>query len=413
MDRLSYVLNRYRGLISPLIRRQLTVSKFPIYEGLKIVSISLYQINLPLHEKSYKWSGGNSVDYFDSTVVQIETNDKNITGYGENTPLGPAYLPAYAQGTRCGIEMIAPSLIGCDPTQLNRINTIMDKALKGHPYVKSAIDMACWDILGKVANLSVCELLGGRYGDSFQLYRAISQDTPENMARNVEKYYFEDNYRIFQLKVGGCPHDDIFRIKAVRKFLDSVSIRNEKVGEHIPLICDANTGWKMHEAVQVVNAVKDLNVYIEQPCLTYTECLSVRKISSLPMILDECMDDIGVLTKIISDHAADAINLKISKVGGLTKARAIRDLAVQAGIPMNIEDTWGGDIVTSAIAHLAHSTPPELLLCSTDFNSYGPVCIAKTTANRINGRMAAPITPGLGVEPNFDVLGKPKIVINK
>lgn len=71
----------------------------------------------------------------------------------------------------------------------------------------------------------------------------------------------------------------------------------------------------------------------------------------------------GVLAKIISDKSADVINLKISKVGGLTKARAIRDLAVSAGISMNVEDTWGGDIVTAAIAHLAHSTPDDYLFC--------------------------------------------------
>jgi cis-L-3-hydroxyproline dehydratase len=177
----------------------------------------------------------------------------------------------------------------------------------------------------------------------------------------------------------------------------------------MPLLCDANTGWQRHQAMLVINAVKDLDVYIEQPCLSYDECLSVREHCSLPMVLDECMDDIGVLVKILADRAADVINLKISKVGGLTKARAIRDLAVASGIPMNIEDTWGGDIVTAAISHLAHSTPPNLLFCSTDFNSYGPKKIAETSAVRKNGRLAAPLEPGLGVEPIMSELGSPVI----
>lgn len=169
---------------------------------------------------------------------------------------------------------------------------------------------------------------------------------------------------------------------------------------------------QMHEAIQVINAVKDLDVYTEQPCLTYEECLSVRGMSPLPMVLDECMDDIGVLVKIIADKAADVINLKISKVGGLTKARAIRDLAVASGIPMNIEDTWGSDIVTASISHLAQSTPPHLLFCSTDFNSYGPVSIAKTTARRgDSARLSAPTDFGLGVEPYKEVLGAPVFVI--
>jgi L-alanine-DL-glutamate epimerase-like enolase superfamily enzyme len=196
----------------------LTDSLFPKYNGLKIKQISVYQVDLPLHEKAYKWSGGNQVEVFDATVVRI-TTEEGLEGFGENTPLGPSYLPAYAQGTRAGIATLGKSLIGLDPTRLHHINTVMDKALKGHPYVKSAIDMACWDILGKVANLPVCELLGGRFNDNFKLYRAISQDTPERMAKNVEDYIHQ-GYRIFQLKVGGSPQDDIMRIRAVRKILD-------------------------------------------------------------------------------------------------------------------------------------------------------------------------------------------------
>jgi len=113
---------------------------------------------------------------------------------GENTPLGSAYLAAFPEGTRAGIQRLAPALIGRDPTQLNAINDVMDKTLKGHPYIKSAIDMACWDILGKVAQLPVCDLLGGRFGQSFMLYRAISQDTSANMTANVEKY-LKEGYR--------------------------------------------------------------------------------------------------------------------------------------------------------------------------------------------------------------------------
>ena len=103
----------------------------------------------------------------------------------------------------------------------------------------------------------------------------------------------------------------------------------------------------------------------------------------------------------------DVINLKISKVGGLTKARQIRDLCVSLGIAMTIEDTWGGDIVTAAIAHLAHSTLPEMLFSSTDFNSYVTVSIADGAPQRQNGRLAAPLSPERGIAPRMDVLGQP------
>jgi len=102
----------------------------------------------------------------------------------------------------------------------------------------------------------------------------------------------------------------------------------------------------------------------------------------------------------------DAINLKISKVGGLSKARLIRDLCVSLQIPMTIEDSWGGDIITSAIAHLAHSTPERFRFSSTDFNSYVTVRNAVGAPQRDNGRMRASLEPGLGVTPDFDNLGQ-------
>ena len=154
---------------------------------MKITNILVYQVDLPLHEGNYSWSEGKSVDVFDTTVVQIET-DEGVTGFGEVCPLGPAYLPAYATGARAGIAELAPSLIGDDPRQLLVLNQKMDRELKGHPYVKSAIDMACWDILGKSAQLPVCELLGGRFAEDVTLYRAISQRPADEMAQNVAEY---------------------------------------------------------------------------------------------------------------------------------------------------------------------------------------------------------------------------------
>src|SRR5918993_4690540 len=178
-----------------------------------ITRILAYRVELPLHETTYKWSGGKEVAVFDSTIVGVET-DAGLVGYGEVCPLGPFYLPAYADGVRAGLRELAPHLIGEDPRQLAKLNGLMDAALKGHPYVKSGIDIACWDILGQAAGLPVCELLGGRYGDDFHLYRAISQDTPEAMAGRVAGYRAE-GYRRFQLKVGGDPDVDIARIRAV------------------------------------------------------------------------------------------------------------------------------------------------------------------------------------------------------
>ena len=366
---------------------------------MKITAIRAYQVDLPLKEGRYAWSNENAVELFDATVVAVDT-DSGITGYGECCPLGPAYLPAYAAGVRAGLTELAPKLIGLDPTHLGVLNRRMDEAMRGHPYVKSAVDVACWDILGKTAGLPVYVLLGGAQQKDVQLYRAISQDTPAKMAASVKRYRAE-GYRKFQLKVGGDADVDIDRIRACRKALKRGDV----------LIADSNTGWTMHEAARVVMAVDDVDVHIEQPCRSYEECLAVRRRTSLPFILDENIDGIGVLLRGLADDAMDIINLKISKVGGLTKAREMRDLCVAAGVAMTIEDTWGGDIVTAAIAHLARSTPAEFLFSATDFNSYGTKSIAKGAPQRKDGRMTAPDRPGLGIEPRLQVLGKPVLAI--
>jgi cis-L-3-hydroxyproline dehydratase len=160
-----------------------------------------------------------------------------------------------------------------------------------------------------------------------------------------------------------------------------------------------------------VAAVANVDVYIEQPCATYEECLSVRRRTARPFVLDEVIGDLSTLLSALADDAMDIINLKISKVGGLTKARLLRDICVASGTPMTIEDTWGGDIVTATIAHLARSTPEEFCFSATDFNSYGTVEIAAGAPQRVNGYMTASDAPGLGISPHFAVLGQPAGII--
>lgn len=361
---------------------------------MKISAIRVYQVDLPLVEGRYSWSEGKYVEVFDSTVVELLT-DKGIAGYGEVCPLGPFYLPAFGAGARAGIGELAGTIIGEDPTALGLMNERMDRALLGHPYVKSAIDMACWDLLGKTSGRSVCDLMGGKHGSAVDLYRAISQRPAAEMAENVAGHRAA-GYTKFQLKVGGDPAEDIDRIHAAADILAAGEV----------LVADANTGWRVDDAARVVNAVRDRDVYIEQPCRTYEHCLTIRQRTSLPFILDENIDGIAALLRGHADGAMDVINLKISKVGGLSRARVIRDLCVALNIPMTIEDSWGGDIITAAIAHLAHSTPEAMRFSATDFNSYVKVQNASGAPQREAGRMAASDAPGLGIEPNTAALGK-------
>ena len=364
---------------------------------MKIARVFAHRVELPLVEGKYSWSGGKSVSVFDSTIIGVETSD-GLIGYGEVCPLGPFYLPAYADGVRAGLKELAPHVIGEDPRELAALNHRMDAALKGHPYVKSGIDMACWDLLGKATGLPVCTLMGGRFGERVRLYRAISQESPDAMAAKVDGYR-RDGYTRFQLKVGGDPDTDIARIRAVRAMLQPDD----------RLVADANTGWTQHEAIRVVRAVRDEDVYIEQPCLTYDECVAVRRHTDHPFVLDESIDSLEMLLRGHADRAMDVVNLKISKLGGLTKTKQARDLCVSIGIAMTLEDSWGGDITTAAIAHLAHSTPEALRFTATDFNSYVTVSTAEGAPQRENGFMRASVEPGLGVRPRADVLG-PRVV---
>jgi len=366
--------------------------------SVKITRIAIHQVDLPLKEGAYSWST-QSFAAFDSTVVIIET-DGGLTGVGEICPLGPSYLPAYAEGARAGLVHVAEGLVGEDPLQIGRINQRMDELLKGHPYVKSALDMACWDLLGKATGQPVYNLLGGLLQDEVTPFKVVSRQDPAAMAGKLADYQ-QQGFPRFQMKVGAGADEDIERIVAVSDVLQAGNV----------LAADANTGWRQHEAIRVVKAIRDVDIYVEQPCLTYEECLAVRRHTDHPISLDECMDDLRVLMRGYQDGAMDVINLKISRVGGLTRARQYRDLCVTLGITMTIEDTWGGEIATAAIAHLAHSTPQGFHFQSSAFHEYHSLKIADGGPTIEGGRMTASCAPGLGVTPDMAALGTPLRVV--
>ena len=138
----------------------------------------------------------------------------------------------------------------------------------------------------------------------------------------------------------------------------------------------------------------------------------MRRHCDHPFVLDEVSDSGDVLIRGHGDRAMDVVNLKISKFGVLTKTKQARDLCIALGIAMTLEDSWGGDVVTAAIAHLAHSTPPEFLFTATDFNSYVTVSRAEGAPKRVKGRLAASTSPGLGVMPRPEILGSPLVDIH-
>lgn len=361
---------------------------------MKITRIRAFAVDLPLKEGSYSW-GTQSFPAFPSTIVLVDT-DEGLSGAGELTALGPSYMPSFAEGAQAGIAVCAPALLGHDPRNVDHIAWVMDQALKGHPYAKSAIDMACWDLWGKATGLPVSTLLGGAFTDRVKLFRVISRAEPEEMVERLLEYR-EQGFVQYQMKVGEQVDVDIQRILAVTDALAQTEV----------LAADANTGWLQHEAMRVVHAVDDLPLYIEQPCLTYEECRTVRAHSSRPFILDEVMDSRRAIMHGAADGAMDNINLKISRFGGLTGARRARDLCIDLGICMTIEDTWGGEIASAAIAHLSLATPPGFHFQSSAFHDYNDLVIADGGPVVADGHMTVTDAPGLGVTPDMAVLGEP------
>lgn len=366
---------------------------------MQIKQIRVFQVDLPLEGPfSVSISGERKLAVVDSTIVAVDT-DQGITGWGETCPVGAVYLPAFALGARAGIAELAPHLLGVDPRQVSRVNRIMDQSLLGHPYVKSALDMACWDIAGKCLNVPLCDLLGGRLNTDLALMESIFIDTPEKLIADIADNRAKGIHS-FQIKVGSTVEADIQRIRNACSAIEP--------GETIYL--DANRGWRLHEAMRVVRALKDLDVYFEQPCSSYEDCLKVRRQTDHPFILDESIDSLEALLRAHHDSAMEVVVIKLAKVGGLSNARVLKDVCIELGLPMRIEDSWGSDFTVAATAHLAHTIPADLL-----FATHAEMTNLKTadgTPTTSRGRLNASSEQGLGVTPRMAVLGDPAAVFD-
>ena len=365
---------------------------------MKITKISVYKTHLPYVGGQYIWGAGNIISTGSTTVVVLET-DAGISGCGEFAPCGENYMVAHSEGVEAVTKLLAPHLIGQDPRQVAKIERLMDTALLGHGYAKAPIDAACWDILGKATEQPVWMLMGGKLTDGAPMYRVVPQKSKDETIAEMDRHRAA-GYRQFQIKVGGDWAADIERIHAAVPML--------KPGEKA--LADANQGWRVDNAIRVARATRDLDYILEQPCKTYEECQQVRRKTDLPMKLDECVTDMHMAQRIVADMGADMVCLKISNLGGLSKARRVRDYFIENRIPVIAEDTWGGQITTAAVAHFAASTPEDFLINSTDLHNYNTRSTGIGGPITANGRLYATDTPGLGVEPDFDSLGAPVAV---
>ena len=286
---------------------------------MKISRLTLWQVSLTSHE-TYHMAEGKTCDTVTSTILRIET-DNGLSGWGEVCPI-PHYLPAYAEGVIPAIKEMAPLILGADPIGPEALMARLDRHLIGHVYAKSAVDIALWDLTGKAANLPLYALLGGRQNQTMPLYHSITCIAPDDMARIAQTAY-QTGIRQFQVKLGADNHwqNDVARLCAVR----------DVVGDGPLVYGDWNCGATMLDATRIARSVSHLDIMLEQPCETIAQCAQVRSATGLAMKLDENAHDMTSLYEGAQRGCMDAVAIKLSKFGGLSKARQARDLCLQLG----------------------------------------------------------------------------------
>ncbi|MEM8688650.1 MAG: mandelate racemase/muconate lactonizing enzyme family protein [Pseudomonadota bacterium] len=375
---------------------------------MKITKISVYQVPLPAKPMTaIKDDFGTFQDY--SGIVVVVETDAGFTGLGEVCTIGTHYMRGFAEGAAAGIPLLARHLIGEDPFHAERLNRYWDKIFRDDLYIKAPLDIALWDIMGQATGRPVCDLLGGRYDGEGPLYRSV-YFPPHKQARPADIVACclearQNGFKHFQLKPG----------KAAVRTIDDEIAQIEAVADikqpHETILVDANTNWTLTEAIRAANALKDLPVIIEQPCRTWEECIAFRRQCVLPVKLDELIETPQDLIRGFEAGAMDIVAIKIARVGGLTKARKMRDLALDLGITVVPDDAWGSQIVSSSLLHFAASTDPKYRLCYTDLTDYVDAMTADGYPERVDGSIAASSAPGLGLTLRPDAVGEPIAVI--
>ncbi len=361
----------------------------------RIARVRVFRQEQPFRDGPYVCSGNRVALGFTSTVVAIEADDGS-TGWGEMAPLGAFYSEAFPEGVLAGVVALAPSLVGCDARQPAATRRRLDMQMMGQPAVKSAIDMALWDLAARAADQPLVDYLGGRDGDAVPLYRSISQDEASRMADRARKYIAE-GYRRLQIKVGGEPLEDVARVRAVTEAVPAGTV----------LLADANGGWTLEAARRFLLGIGEMPIAIEQPCLRYDDCARLRSHCRQPMILDESIVTLDDLLRASSDGTADGVTIKISRVGGIGPATLMRDVAVARGLMVTVEDTGGAEIDTAAMTHLSLSTPVANRQHVVDFHNWVTVGHADGMKPTEGGVLRLPDGPGLGILVRERDLGAP------
>lgn len=358
---------------------------------MKITAIHLYAIRLPLKEPfviSY-----HTYQDMPSIIVKLET-DKGLIGYGEGVSDEHVTGETWESTFHVLKNTLAPAIIGENPMNPEKIHDLMNKTIYEAPTAKAAIDIACFDVTGKKLKQPVYQLIGGRYHQEFPITHVLSISSPEEMADEAETM-MKKGYQSFKMKVGTNVMQDIERIKAVRK----------RVGNDIAIRVDVNQGWKNSATtLRAIRFLKDLNIdWIEQPVIAddIDGMAEIKSKTDIPMMIDEGLKGPREMRQIIQKNAADKVNIKLMKCGGIYPAIKLAHQAEMAGIECQVGSMVESSVSSSAGFHVAFS---KKIMTSVELT--GPLKLKKDIGNlhydvpfiRLNEK------PGLGVNVNEDIL---------
>lgn len=372
---------------------------------MKLREISCYAVDIPTQHDTYVMSHGRVLTAFPSTVVKVTAEDGTV-GYGEACTLGSNYLDGFPESSHATVRLLSEWVLGCNVFEAGVLVDGMDHLVIGNLTGKAAIDIALWDLRGKLLGRPVAELLGGVRSRSMPGFKAISLGSAEEMVAEVHEAS-ERGYRAWQLKLGDEPMADAARVRAVAAAIPTDSTF---------MTSDANKGWTVAQTLRFAAGIDGVDTYLEQPCPTIDELRRLRSVLARPLMADEVVRTEADCLDLVRAGCADAINLKVVRVGGLTKAARIRDIAQAAGWMILADEPQGADIATAGLTHFAATVDPSLLLATAYFMgedmkiSYRPA--GDTSGPRlVDGRVEYVDAPGLGVEIDESVLGEPLFTV--
>lgn len=363
---------------------------------MRITEIHVYQRDLPVVGESYKMSR-TIVTSLDTTIVEILA-EGGIVGYGETCPVGPIYQPQHALGARAALAEMGQHLIGQNALQIENVHRTMEGCLNGSRYAKAAVDIALWDIAGKAFGARVCDLLGGATRERVPSYYSVTVAEPDETARVAAEKQKEGFSRL-QIKVGG---------RSVEKDIATIRKVAEVVRPHVRLAVDANRGWTTRDALTVSRLCSEHIFVMEQPCDTIEEIAAIRRLLHHPVYLDESTESLNIVLRAVGEGIADGFGFKVTRLGGLSTMRTVRDICRARNLPHTCDDSWGGDIIAAACVHLAATVEPRL--CEGVWIAAPYIEGHYDPENGIairDGWLDVPKGPGLGVVPDKAMLGKP------